>query len=152
MKTLLEAMGFKNAGLTNTQGMQSLGGALGTEALKQSAYTQQAMSPTNTQLDMQLQLQKMYAQAQMQADAPAEIRRIQTMQDLDHAVFKTPIETLVTLWVARYGSDWVKKADVVGDDFFEWTILRLHSAGRLEEHRIASTMEIVLRIIDKTEG
>ena len=58
------------------------------------------------------------------------------MSELDHAVFKTPIETLVNLWVAKFGADWVHKSDVADDPYFQWVAMRLRSIGKLEEHQI----------------
>ena len=75
---------------------------------------------------------------------------VKSSTDLDNAVFKTPIESLVTLWIARYGKDWVKKGEVVEDEFFKWAVLRLRSAAKIEEHRIYEngTGEQVMRIIE----
>ena len=77
-------------------------------------------------------------------------RKPQKQSDLDHAVFKTPIEALVNLWIARYGSEWVDKSIVEGDEFFEWAALRLRNIGRLEEHKLYSEGKVVLRIVDKS--
>jgi len=89
------------------------------------------------------------------APPPREFKKVQAITDLDHAVFKTPLDTLVNLWIAKYGSDWVDKEKVLDDEFFEWAALRLRQLGRLEEHSIFPTspndprMRIVLRIVDK---
>lgn len=90
-----------------------------------------------------------------------DFRQIQSQSDLDHAVFKTPIEDLVNMWIARYGTDWVDKEQVLGDEFFEWAALRLRSTGRLEEHTLwggsvtptsigtVQARRTVLRVVDK---
>jgi hypothetical protein len=57
---------------------------------------------------------------------------------IDRAVFKTPIETVVTLWIAKYGTDWVDSATVDQDPFFGWVKMRLHRASRIETHSIVS--------------
>ena len=64
------------------------------------------------------------------------LRRIESMSDLDHAVFKTPVETLVNLWLARFGSGWVSKEEVRSDEFFDWAALRLSKLGKLEEQTV----------------
>jgi len=90
-----------------------------------------------------------------QTQAVRDFRRVESMSDLDHAVFKTPIDTLVSLWIAKYGTDWVKRETVLGDEFFEWAALRLRSAGMLEEHNVWGVPGLsgpVLRIIDKSGG
>ena len=85
---------------------------------------------------------KQAAQIQQQAAMHSAVmptrvyREIKSMSDLDHAVFKTPIETLINLWIAKYGNDWVDKETVMDDEFFEYTVLRLRSIGRLEEHTV----------------
>lgn len=69
--------------------------------------------------------------------------------ELDHAVFKTSIEDLVNLWLARYGSGWIDKQEVLADPFFEWAALRLRTVARLEEHRLQTDNKVVLRIVDQ---
>lgn len=89
-----------------------------------------------------------------------DFRMVQSQDDLDHAVFKTPVEDLVNMWLAKYGSDWVNKQDVLNDEFYEWAAMRLRAVGRLEEHTIwqapeagmaltAQARKTVLRIVDK---
>lgn len=63
-------------------------------------------------------------------------RQIKSTSDLDHAVFKTSIEDLSNLWLAKYGVDWINKEVVTNDEFFGWAVLRLKNAGKLEEHRV----------------
>lgn len=75
-------------------------------------------------------------------------RRVQSTSDLDHAVFKTPVATLVNLWVARFGDGWVDKKGVQGDEFFEWVAVRLKQMGKLEEHLILEKQQVVVRVVD----
>lgn len=70
------------------------------------------------------------------------LRRIESMSDLDHAVFKTPVETLVNLWLARFGSGWIPKEEVRNDEFFDWAALRLNKLGKLEEQTVVNTTNI----------
>jgi len=53
------------------------------------------------------------------SDAPAAVpwgyrewRQIQKTSDLDHAVFKTPVDTLVSLGIVKFGDGWVDKKNV----------------------------------------
>jgi len=110
----------------------------------------QGFAVSNT--DLRNDLNNSYLRAQQSAKQAAQIqqqaamhsavmptrvyREIKSMSDLDHAVFKTPIETLINLWIAKYGNDWVDKETVMDDEFFEYTVLRLRSIGRLEEHTV----------------
>lgn len=82
---------------------------------------------------------------------PRRFREIKSMTDLDHAVFKTDIETLVNLWIAKYGTGWVDKATVMDDEFFEFTVLRLRSIGRLEEHTLVDSALEELNFRPKTQ-
>jgi len=85
----------------------------------------------------------------------SDFRAVQSMSDLDHAVFKTPIATLCDLWVARFGSGWVSKKLIVDDEFFNWTALRLRSSGNLEEHLVVQSdgkRDAVVRILIKEGG
>jgi hypothetical protein len=52
--------------------------------------------------------------------------------DLDNAVFKIPVEECVSLWVARFGNDWVAESEVNSDDFYQWIAYRLKRIGRVE--------------------
>lgn len=119
----------------------ALGGAYG------SALNQQFATGTST--------------ASSSWDDVRDFRRVTRMQELDHAVFKTPVEDLVALWVAKFGNDWVQKAAVIDDEFFEWAALRLRQLGYLEEHQLwvddrsapagiaASQRVTMVRILDK---
>jgi hypothetical protein len=97
--------------------------------------------------------------SQMIQPIPRDFRQVQTTSDLDHAVFKTPVEDLVNIWLAKFGNDWVDKTEVLNDEFFEWAAMRLRNVGRLEEHTIWNAQDpanaaipgrkVVLRIVDK---
>jgi hypothetical protein len=75
-----------------------------------------------------------------------------TEEDLANPAFDTPLDTLVNLWLARYGDIWVDKANVIGDTFFEITAQRLLQLGHMEQHTVCETggsfpYKVVLRII-----
>jgi hypothetical protein len=60
-----------------------------------------------------------------------------THDDLNHAAYHTPVETLVGMWLTKYGNEWVKDDDVDTDEFFKHARIRLTALGRLESHQIA---------------
>ena len=107
-------------------------GSLTSSALNQLGGTVGGTAAANQYIDSAI-LQQM---AHSQAPEPRDFRKVTSKSDLDHAVFKTPIEALVNLWLAKFGDDWVEKDRVIGDDFFEWAAMRLRALGRLEEHTI----------------
>lgn len=99
---------------------------------------QQKMQQEKTKMQMyQMQVQaqaQMVHRAQAQSAQLKQLRQVHARSDLDNAVFKTPIDTLVNLWVAKYGTEWVEREKVLGDEFFEWAAMRLRGIGLLEEH------------------
>lgn len=68
-----------------------------------------------------------------------------TTADLDSVAFNTPIETLVNLWVTRYGEEWVDVDKLMNDQFFGATYKRLKSLGQLETHYLTDRSRFVCR-------
>lgn len=68
-----------------------------------------------------------------------------TTADLDSVAFNTPIETLVNLWVTRYGEEWVDVDKIMDDPFFGATYKRLKSLGQLETHYLTDRSRFVCR-------
>lgn len=68
-----------------------------------------------------------------------------TTADLDSVAFNTPIETLVNLWVTRYGEEWVDVDKLMDDPFFGATYKRLKSLGQLETHYLTDRSRFVCR-------
>ena len=66
--------------------------------------------------------------------------------DLEKDVFKIPIETLLNLWVTRFGNEWVDLEAVIdGDDFFLNAYKRLKQMGLLEQHYLTDRARYVCR-------
>jgi hypothetical protein len=68
-----------------------------------------------------------------------------SMEDLESLPFSTPIETLINLWVARYGNEWVDVNDVLDEEFYGLTYKRLKAMGKLETHYLTNRARFVCR-------
>lgn len=68
-----------------------------------------------------------------------------TSADLDSAAFNTSIDTLVNLWVTRYGEEWVDVDKLMDDPFFGAAYKRLKSLGQLETHYLTDRARFVCR-------
>lgn len=68
-----------------------------------------------------------------------------TLMDLDSEAFKTPIDTLINLWVTRYGNEWVDLDKLMEDDFFSSAYKRLKALGQLETHYLTDRSRFVCR-------
>jgi phosphosulfolactate synthase (CoM biosynthesis protein A) len=68
-----------------------------------------------------------------------------TMVDLEKDVFKVPIETLINIWVTRFGNEWVDLETIDEDDFFINAYKRLKQLGHLEQHYLTDRSRYVCR-------
>ena len=68
-----------------------------------------------------------------------------TMVDLEKDVFKIPIDTLINLWVTRFGNEWVDLETIDNDDFFVNAYKRLKQLGHLEQHYLTDRAKYVCR-------
>jgi hypothetical protein len=68
-----------------------------------------------------------------------------TSMDLEHDAYETPVSTLIDLWVARYGNEWVDLETVDDDVFFSLTYQRLKNLGQLEIHYLTDRARYVCR-------
>jgi hypothetical protein len=68
-----------------------------------------------------------------------------TMIDLEKDVFKIPIETLINIWVTRFGNEWVDLETIDNDDFFVNAYKRLKQLGHLEQHYLTDRAKYVCR-------
>ena len=66
-------------------------------------------------------------------------------KDLEKEVFKIPIETLLNLWVTRFGNEWVDLEVIESDDFFLNAYKRLKQMGWLEQHYLTDRARYVCR-------
>jgi hypothetical protein len=65
--------------------------------------------------------------------------------DLDHDAYETPVATLIDLWVARFGNDWVDLETVDEELFFGLAYQRLKNLGQLEVHYLTDRARYVCR-------
>ena len=68
-----------------------------------------------------------------------------TSMDLEHDAYETPVSTLIDLWVARYGNEWVDLETVDDDVFFSLAYQRLKNLGQLEIHYLTDRARYVCR-------
>ncbi len=67
------------------------------------------------------------------------------MADLNSDVFNTKVETLVNLWLTKYGTEWVDISDVMEDSFYGRVYKRLRSLSELEVHYLTDRARFVCR-------
>lgn len=65
--------------------------------------------------------------------------------DLEKDVFKASIETLINIWVTRFGNEWVDLETIDEDDFFINAYKRLKQLGHLEQHYLTDRSRYVCR-------
>jgi hypothetical protein len=68
-----------------------------------------------------------------------------TMVDLQKDVFNISVETLINLWVTRFGNEWVDLETIDNDDFFVNAYKRLKQLGHLEQHYLTDRAKYVCR-------
>ena len=64
---------------------------------------------------------------------------------LQQDVFKVPVDSLVDIWVLRFGHTWVNLDDIEADEFFKMAYVRLKSLGKLEVHYLTDRAKYVCR-------
>jgi hypothetical protein len=69
-----------------------------------------------------------------------------TQRDLNSDVFSAKVETLLDLWLTRYGHEWVDITDVMDDAFYSLVHKRLRSLGELEVHYLTDRSRFVCRM------
>jgi hypothetical protein len=68
-----------------------------------------------------------------------------TMVDLQKDVFNISVDTLINLWVTRFGNEWVDLETIDNDDFFVNAYKRLKQLGHLEQHYLTDRAKYVCR-------
>ena len=63
----------------------------------------------------------------------------------EHEAFKTPVVTLINLWLTRYGNEWIDLEDIEKDEFFAIAYKRLKQMGELEQHYLTDRARYVCR-------
>lgn len=56
-----------------------------------------------------------------------------------------PTKTLINLWVAKWGHDWIDLNDLVDDSFFNDAYHRLRQEGEVEVHYLTDRAKYVCR-------
>lgn len=59
-----------------------------------------------------------------------------------------PLETLINLWVTKYGNDWVELDAVMNDNFYGSAYAELKAAGELEIHYLTDRSRYVCRKLE----
>ena len=63
----------------------------------------------------------------------------------EHAAFNAPINTLLDLWLTRFGNEWIDLEDIEKDEFFSIAYKRLKQMGELEQHYLTDRARYVCR-------
>lgn len=58
--------------------------------------------------------------------------QVRDVDELSHAVFDTPIETLVNMWIARFGHGFIHYGVIEQDTFFRLSAFRLMNLNKVE--------------------
>jgi len=79
--------------------------------------------------------------------APNRWPEVQTncIEIKEHEAFNTPINTLLDLWLTRYGNEWIDLEDIEKDEFFAIAYKRLKQMGELEQHYLTDRARYVCR-------
>ena len=68
-----------------------------------------------------------------------------TSKELEHEAYNVSVESLIDLWVTRYGNEWIDLVDIEGDNFFRLAYRRLKQMGELETHYLTDRARYVCR-------
>jgi hypothetical protein len=97
-------------------------------------YTADAASAINT----------LSASNRVRPQTPDAVPRI-NMEDMNSDVFNAKVETLIDLWVTRYGNAWVDLDQVMEDVFYGRVYKRLKTMSELEVHFLTDRARFVCR-------
>ena len=68
-----------------------------------------------------------------------------TSKELEHEAYNVSVESLIDLWVTRWGNEWIDLVDIEGDNFFRLAYRRLKQMGELETHYLTDRARYVCR-------
>lgn len=138
---------YTNGGYVLGTGVGGTGGSIGPTVTTTTNTTPISISQAMSQqaIAQQAVLQQNYQAAQA---FPSNIAL--TTFDKDDAAWDASISTLVDVWLAKYGSEWVNEAELVGADnkFFAIAATRLLKLNRLEKINVPTSMYAVYRIVE----
>ena len=69
-----------------------------------------------------------------------------TSMELESEAFKVPVDSLVNIWVLRFGHDWVELERIEDDAFFSLAFKRLKQLGEVEVHFLTDRARYVCRM------
>lgn len=68
-------------------------------------------------------------------------------EDIRKGAFELPVSTMVDLWLARFGNDWVDLSEIENSDAFFYTMFtRLKQLSELEVHYLTDRARYVCRL------
>lgn len=68
-----------------------------------------------------------------------------TSKDLEHEAYNVAVDSLIDLWVTRYGNEWIDLSEIESEDFFRLAYRRLKQMGELETHYLTDRARYVCR-------
>lgn len=68
-----------------------------------------------------------------------------TSKDLEHEAYNVSVESLINLWVTRWGNEWADLSEIEQDEFFRLAYRRLKQMGELETHYLTDRARYVCR-------
>lgn len=104
-------------------------GMLGIAAAQQQAYNNALSGSTTTHT----------GKITGEAHTPA------TSRELEHEAYNVAVDSLIDLWVTRYGNEWVDLSEIEQDEFFRLAYRRLKQMGELETHYLTDRARYVCR-------
>lgn len=113
----------------NTAPNNLFGTSLGNVAAQQQAYNYALSGSTTTHT----------GKITGEAHTPA------TSKDLEHEAYNVAVDSLIDLWVTRYGNEWIDLSEIESEDFFRLAYRRLKQMGELETHYLTDRARYVCR-------
>lgn len=74
-----------------------------------------------------------------------ETHTVATSKELEHEAYNVSVDSLIDLWVTRYGNEWTDLSEIESEDFFRLAYRRLKQMGELETHYLTDRARYVCR-------
>ena len=123
------AIGGAQQALNTAQNNLYGSGMLGNVASQQQAYNYALSGSTTTHT----------GKITGEAHTPA------TSRELEHEAYNVSVDSLIDLWVTRYGNEWIDLSEIESEDFFRLAYRRLKQMGELETHYLTDRARYVCR-------
>lgn len=121
--------GAQQAQTVGAQGAPAGSGMSGIAVAQQQAYNNAPYGSTTTHT----------GKITGEAHTPA------TSRELEHEAYNVAVDSLIDLWVTRYGNEWVDLSEIEQDEFFRLAYRRLKQMGELETHYLTDRARYVCR-------